>query len=169
MFKGFFGNTTVFRTLLRRPVLIALPLLLCTLVIAESWQPVAAMIQQDNSNSQTPPAPATVDVDRIIRAFTAKETEFRRALAEYAFERDVTIQTIGVGGQVTGEYHRKSQFVFDDRDERFEKITYFPLPTLTELQKRKTSMIWVVCNHSPSKQPTDQYNFHYSGQNESTS
>ena len=38
-----------------------------------------------------------------------------------------------MGGQITGEYHRTSQFVFNDNNERFEKITYFPLPTLTEL------------------------------------
>jgi hypothetical protein len=75
-----------------------------------------------------------VDVDKIIRAFSAKETEFRRALNEYAFKRDATVQTIGLGGQVTGEYHRVSQFVFDDRSNRFEKITFFPASTLTEVQ-----------------------------------
>jgi hypothetical protein len=74
-----------------------------------------------------------VDTAKIIRAFTAKETAFRKALSEYAFKRDATIQTIGAGGSVTGEYHRVSQFVFTDKNERFEKITYFPQPTLTEL------------------------------------
>jgi len=85
---------------------------------------------------QQSPAPAndgSVDIPKIIRAFTSKETEFRNALAEYAFKRDATIQTIGPGGAVTGEYHRVSQFVFTDQNERFEKITYFPVPTLTEL------------------------------------
>jgi hypothetical protein len=74
-----------------------------------------------------------IDVERIVSVFTAKETEFRHALAEYAFKRDATVQTIGMDGQITGEYHRVSQFVFTDSNERFEKITYFPLPTLTEL------------------------------------
>jgi hypothetical protein len=76
---------------------------------------------------------AEVDVNKIIQAFSAKETEFRKALGDYAFKRDASIQTIGPGGEVTGEYRRVSQFVFDDRDERFEKITFFPPPTLTEL------------------------------------
>lgn len=74
-----------------------------------------------------------VNVEEIVRAFAAKETEFRHALAEYALTRDATVQTIGMGGQITGEYHRTSQFVFNDNNERFEKITYFPQPTLTEL------------------------------------
>jgi hypothetical protein len=88
-------------------------------------QTTQGQIQQDTSG---------VDINRIIQSFTAKETEFRRALGEYAFKRDALIQTIGMGGEVSGEYHRVSQFVFDDRDQRFEKITYFPAPTLQELQ-----------------------------------
>ena len=54
------------------------------------------------------------DIDRIVRAFTAKETEFRRALAEYAFKRDALVQELGMGGQIIGEYHRVSEFTFDD-------------------------------------------------------
>jgi hypothetical protein len=74
-----------------------------------------------------------VDVGRIIRAFTQKETEFRRALNGYTFKRDAVIQTIGAGDQITGEYRRTSQFVFDDAGQRFERITFFPQPTLTEV------------------------------------
>ena len=74
-----------------------------------------------------------VGVDRIVRAFTAKETEYRRALNNYTFTRDAVIQTIGAGDQITGEYRRTSQFVFDDAGQRFERITFFPQPTLTEV------------------------------------
>src|SRR5258706_3370756 len=72
-------------------------------------------------------------VDTIIRAFTNKETRFRQALNTYAFKRDALVQTIGMGGQVTGEYHRVSYFTFNDQGERFEKINFFPMPTLTEI------------------------------------
>ena len=108
---------------------------------------------------------APVDVDRIIRAFTAKETEFRHALAEYAFERDATVQTVGMGGQITGEYRRKSQFVFDDRAERFEKITYFPQPTLTDVMFTQEDLedLGGVQPFALEASKIDQYNFHYSG------
>src|SRR5262249_31054291 len=66
-------------------------------------------------------------VDDIIRKFTAKETEFRRALNSYAFKRDALIQELGMGGQVVGEYHRVSDFTFDDKGTRFEKIGFFPM------------------------------------------
>ncbi|MBA3322110.1 MAG: hypothetical protein H0T45_11785, partial [Pyrinomonadaceae bacterium] len=55
---------------------------------------------------------AGVDVERIVRAFTAKETEFRQALNQYSFKRDAVIQTLGMGGQISGEYHRVSRFIF---------------------------------------------------------
>src|SRR5215213_4275531 len=76
---------------------------------------------------------APVDVERIIRAFTQKESEFRKALNEYAFRREAIIQTIAWGGQVSGEYLRVSRFVFDDSGNRFEKILKFPVPTMSEI------------------------------------
>jgi TonB family protein len=70
-------------------------------------------------------------IDEIIRKFTAKETEFRQALNQYAFKRDALVQEIGMGGQVVGEYHRVSMFTFDDKGTtRFEKIGFFPMPSL---------------------------------------
>lgn len=75
-----------------------------------------------------------VDVDRIVRAFTQKEAEFRKALNNYEFRRDAIIQTIAWGGQISGEYQRISRFVFDDSGKRYEKILKFPVPTLTEIQ-----------------------------------
>ena len=72
-----------------------------------------------------------VDVERIIRTFTQKEAEFRKALNEYSFKRDAVIQAVApLGGQIMGEYHRTSRFVFDDSGTRYEKILHFPIPTL---------------------------------------
>jgi hypothetical protein len=69
------------------------------------------------------------EVERIIQAFTRKENEFRQALNQYSFKRDALLQTLGMGGQVTGEYHRVSTFTFDDAGTRYEKISYFPMPS----------------------------------------
>jgi TonB family protein len=76
--------------------------------------------------------PDVPDVGRIIQAFTTKEAEFRRALNSYSFKRDALIQSIGMGGQVIGEYHRVSNFTFDDQGNRFEKITFFPMSSMGE-------------------------------------
>src|SRR6266850_6024373 len=105
------------------------------------------------------------EIDKIIRAFTAKETEFRHALAEYAFQRDALIQTIGIGGEVTGEYHRSSRFVFDDHDERFEKITFFPQSTLTEVTFTQEDLedLGGVQPFALEASKIGQYNFKYLG------
>ena len=111
------------------------------------------------------PADEKLDLDGIIRAFTAKETEFRHALAEYAFKRDALIQTVGVGGQITGEYHRESQFVFDDHDERFEKITFFPQPSLMEVMFTQEDLedLGGVQPFALEASKINQYNFSYVG------
>lgn len=72
---------------------------------------------------------APTEIERIIKTFTARETQFRRALNEYSFKRDAILQIIGMGGQITGEYHRVSLFTFDNQGNRFEKINYFPMPS----------------------------------------
>ena len=75
-------------------------------------------------------APLTpAEAQRIIQTFTTKESQFRRALNEYSFKRDALIQSLGMGGQITGEYHRVSLFTFDDEGTRFEKINFFPMPS----------------------------------------
>jgi hypothetical protein len=106
-----------------------------------------------------------VDVNRIVRAFTAKETQFRRALNNYTFRRQALVQTIGWGGQVTGEYERTSQFVFSDAGERFERITRFPVPTLTEISFTQEDLedLGGVQPFALEASKIDQYNFTYVG------
>ena len=110
------------------------PLLAClALTIAASVVPVAA--QQVSASTGAPSAStAGVDVQRIIREFTTKEAMFREALNQYSFKREAVVQTIGMGGQISGEFRRISRFVFDDSGKRYEKILLFPIPTLTEVE-----------------------------------
>jgi len=105
--------------------------------IATTFALLALMAVTALSTSAQTPAqtgtngpPASVDTARIISTFTAKEAEFRRALNSYSFKRDALFQSVGMGGQVTGEYHRVSNFTFDDKGNRYEKISFFPMPTL---------------------------------------
>jgi hypothetical protein len=74
-----------------------------------------------------------VEIDQIVKKFTANEEDFRFALTNYVFNRSATIQTIGLGGLITGTYRRDSFMTFTSEGERFEKITYFPMSTMTEI------------------------------------
>ena len=108
---------------------------------------------------------APVDVNRIISTVAAKETEFHQALNNYVFKRDALIQTIGFGGQITGEYHRISEFTFDDRGQRFEKINFFPPPTLTEVEFTQEDLedLGGIEPYALETSKIDQYKFTYLG------
>lgn len=110
-------------------------------------------------------AGAPPDVDAIIRAFTAKETEFSKALNQYGFKRDALIRTIGMGDQITGEYRRTSQFAFDDRGGRYERINYFPQPTLTEVSFTQEDLedLGGVQPFALEASKLDRYRFTYVG------
>jgi len=120
---------------------------------------------QSSGISQSSAGLSQAQIEKVIHAFTGKETEFRHALAEYAFQRDALIQTIGIGGEVTGEYHRSSSFVFDDHDQRFEKITFFPAPTLTEVTFTQEDLedLGGVEPFALEASKIGQYNFTYVG------
>jgi hypothetical protein len=110
-------------------------------------------------------AGGSVDTGRIVRAFTAKETEFRKALNGYTFTRDALLHTVGMGGQITGEYNRVSQFTFNDAGERFERITRFPVPTLTEISFTNEDLedLGGVQPFALEASKIDLYNFTYVG------
>jgi hypothetical protein len=69
------------------------------------------------------------EVDRIVKKFTANEGDFRAALTGYVFNRFATVQTIGLGGQVTGTFRRDSFMTFNSDGGRFEKILFAPIST----------------------------------------
>ena len=73
------------------------------------------------------------EIDRIVKAFTANETQFRNALTNYIFNRSANISTVGMGGQISGTYRRDSALTLTDDGRRLEKILYAPVSTLTEL------------------------------------
>jgi hypothetical protein len=103
------------------------------------------------------------EVDRIIRTFTTKEAEFRRALNVYAFKRDAILQSLGMGGQVTGEYHRVSTFTFDDQGNRFEKISYFPMPSFGGVTQEDLDDLGGIQPFALEPSKIDKYNIRYVG------
>jgi hypothetical protein len=86
-----------------------------------------------------PPAPPILrrSPERVVADFVAVEARVRAEISHYTFKRDVVLQTIGPSGEVTGEYIRKSQFTFDDRGNRFERVVYHPKSTIREMRITK--------------------------------
>ncbi|GBC81528.1 hypothetical protein HRbin10_00640 [bacterium HR10] len=74
-----------------------------------------------------------VPVEEIIRKFAENESRLRQEFKNFLFRQDITIQTLGPRGLVTGEFRRVSEIIVNDRGEREERILYFPVPTLREI------------------------------------
>jgi muconolactone delta-isomerase len=118
--------------------------------------------------AQAPATSASADlspgeINRIINAFTAKEAEFRHALNQYSFKRDAIIQSLGMGGQVTGEYHRVSYFTFDDQGSRYEKISYFPMPSFQSVTQEDLDDLGGIQPFALEPSKMAQYDFKYVG------
>jgi hypothetical protein len=148
LMKRFFKTNSVLLTLL-------------LLFIFAAVAPSADAQQQQPVKTQA--TTSQVDVDRIIKAMAAKETEFRRALNSYAFKRDAVIQEIGMGGQVAGEYHRVSNFTFDNTGQRYEKITFFPIATFPGVTAEDIEDLGGINPFALEEAKINQYNFAYVG------
>lgn len=103
------------------------------------------------------------EINRIVAAFTAKEAQFRQALTLYSFKRDAVIQSLGMGGQVIGEYHRVSSFTFDDQGNRFEKISFFPMPSFGGVTTEDLDDLGGINPFALEPAKIDRYNIKYSG------
>jgi hypothetical protein len=105
------------------------------------------------------------DINRIVAKFTQNEKIFRQALNVYAFQRNATISTIGMGGQITGTYRRDSFMTFDAGGNRIEKIQFAPVSTLTEISISQADIENLGGLDPFAIEPTyiDKYNFVYLG------
>lgn len=122
--------------------LIGFLFLICIFLSAANAQQNAMADRPSNDslsvfNTQAPPPIGTVTPDNIVAAFIRTESQVRDALNQHTFKREVVLQTIGQDGAVTGEYIRNSQFLFDDRGNRIERVTFHPPSTIREMRITK--------------------------------
>jgi hypothetical protein len=105
------------------------------------------------------------EIDKIIKKFTDNEFVFRQALSVYAFNRNAKMQTVGLGGQITGTYQRDSYLTFNSDGSRFEKILYFPVPTMKEIEITVADIenLGGIDPFAIEPKFVNQYNFSYVG------
>lgn len=137
------------------------PIAVAVLVLV-AWLTVSPSVFAQNATAN-PENLSQAEIDRIIKAFTAKETEFRKALNVYSFKRDAIIQSLGMGGQVTGEYHRVSNFTFDDQGNRYEKISFFPMPSFGGVTPEDLEDLGGIQPFALEPSKIDKYNIKYVG------
>jgi TonB family protein len=121
------------------------------------------MIVPAGGQTNPPSGVSQAEIDRMIKTFTAKEAQFRKALNLYAFKRDAIVQTLGMGGQITGEFHRVSYFTFDDSGNRYEKISFFPMPSYGGITPEDLEDLGGINPFALEPSKVDRYNFRYVG------
>jgi hypothetical protein len=97
---------------------------------------INAAAQQDSSAEKSNIVKVNLsqtEIDKIVQVFSAKEGQYRQALNQYGFKREATVQTVGFGGQVSGEYRRDSQFTFGDDGRRYEKVMFAPISKISDI------------------------------------
>ena len=105
------------------------------------------------------------EIDRIVKGFTKNESSFRQALNIYAFNRNAKIQTLGLGGQITGTYQRDSFMTFKEDGTRFERILFAPISTLKEITITAEDLdnLGGIDPFAIEPSVIDQYNFTFVG------
>lgn len=105
------------------------------------------------------------EADNIIKKMSDNEDEFRRALNEYVFTRKATIQSVGLGGQITGTYRRDSFLTFTEDGKRFERILFSPVSTLKEIRVTPEDLDDLGGINPFALKPSEiqLYNFNYLG------
>lgn len=129
---------------------------MCFSSVAAFSQVASNIVKKDLSQAE---------IDRIIKKVTENESLFRRALTLYVFDRSATMQTIGMGGQVTGTYRRDSYMSFNEAGERSEKIIFFPMSTLTDIVVTTADLenLGGIDPFAIEPKVADQYQFTYLG------
>ncbi|MBI3949719.1 MAG: hypothetical protein HY314_04610 [Acidobacteria bacterium] len=97
--------------------------ILSLLLLANSICSPARALQKDR--------PPDMPVDQLIRRIAVNESRLRDEYKTYLFKQDVTLQSLGGGNAVTGEFRRVSEIIVNDQGQREERILHFPPPTLT--------------------------------------
>jgi hypothetical protein len=135
---------------------------LLTAVIALTFM-VAAAVAQGDGIKPDPRSPERIQ--KIIAHFTAKEADFREALRGYVFNRFATVNTIGMGGQITGTYRRDSFMTFNSDGARFEKVLFAPLETTPPgfVTPEDLEDLGGVTPFALDPANVDKYNFTYLG------
>jgi hypothetical protein len=114
-------------------------LLLTSFILAFAQEGSVATMSASSARLRTGNqwAEVTNESVTILERLVEAETKEREALNQHTFKRDVVLQTIGRSGEVTGEYIRNSQFLFDDRGERIERVLLHPPSGIHEMRITK--------------------------------
>jgi len=87
----------------------------------------------DQGFGQLDTSQPTIPPQQIIDQFTAKESVFRRAMANYTYERSVKVETLDDDNKVDGQYFQVTDISFDPNGKHMEHVVLAPANTLERI------------------------------------
>ena len=104
------------------------------LVVAASYagaQVSYTSMPLDKGFGELDPSQPSVPSSQIIANFTEKESQFRRAMANYTYERTVRVETIDDDtNKVDGQYYQVVDITADPSGKLYEKVVNAPANTI---------------------------------------
>jgi hypothetical protein len=109
-------------------------LLFLLLTYSAGWaQDISAPTGNDSGFGKIDTTPPTgVKPEEIVVKMSARETEYKKALANYTWTQDIREQTL-LNGKVDGEYHVIYNITFDSEKHRSERVVFAPQNTLERI------------------------------------
>ncbi|HEY0784714.1 MAG TPA: hypothetical protein VGD62_02515 [Acidobacteriaceae bacterium] len=84
----------------------------------------------DKGFGELDPSQPTLPVAEILTRFEARESECRRALASYTYERTVKVETVDDDGKVDGQYTEVVDITADPNGKLYERVVHAPANTI---------------------------------------
>ncbi|MEJ2006720.1 MAG: hypothetical protein P8Z30_00950 [Acidobacteriota bacterium] len=84
--------------------------------------------------------PSPAEIQKIIKAFAAKELMFKEARDNYTYRQVNKVETLNADNQVDGVWQQNWDILFDNQGNRIEKVTYAPASTLNRVQMTEQDM-----------------------------
>jgi hypothetical protein len=128
--------------------------------------PAAVLAQtncEEGASPLNPAQPSGTTVEAIIQKFAAKESFFKQEMMNYAYSRDIRVETLD-GDMPSGEFRQVSN-VHWDHGKMMEYVTFAPQSTLRGISMGKEDFEDI--NRSPFVLTTEdvrEYNLLYNGQ-----
>jgi hypothetical protein len=110
-----------------------LSLLLCPLSYMNAQVGYTQLQPTDSGYGPLDKTTPSIPPDQIIQKFAAKESEFRRAMDQYTYTRNVKIETISDGGATDGAYQQVTDISYDGKGAKLEHVTFAPANSLERI------------------------------------
>jgi hypothetical protein len=110
-----------------------LSLLLCPFPRLHAQASYTQLQATDSGFGELDKSTPSIPPDQIIQKFAAKESEFRHAMDQYTYTRNVKIETIGEDGRPDGVYQQVTDISYDGKGAKLEHVTFAPANSLERI------------------------------------